>query len=131
MNISEMTLAQIEAHIRELEAQIVDDNNTILNLRGSLKEQGPMIGAECVVRTYSAGVHIGVLRSIEGTAVLLSNARRLWSWEGAFTLNEVATKGVGKGSRISAPVEIILLTQAIEVIPATSQALATLQPNED
>jgi hypothetical protein len=48
----------------------------------------------------------------------LVNARRLWSWRGAFTLNEVATKGVNrKESRISGSVPIVILTQAVEIIP--------------
>lgn len=75
-------------------------------------------GDEVIVRTYSAGVHIGQLVSIDGTVVVLKNARRLWKWVGAFTLNEVAMSGVDrKNSRISAPVTTITLTQAIEVIP--------------
>lgn len=75
-----------------------------------------------VVRTYSAGVHFGTLEIREGKEVILSNARRLWSWEGAFTLNAVASKGVSKGSRLSVPVKSITLTEAIEVIECTDEA---------
>lgn len=75
-----------------------------------------------VVRTYSAGVHFGTLESREGKEVVLSNARRLWAWEGAFTLNAVASEGVGKGSRLSVPVHSITLTEAIEVIECTDKA---------
>ena len=75
---------------------------------------------EVIVRTYSAGVHIGTLQSREGREVTLTNARRLWSWSGAFTLNAVATKGVNrKNSRISLPVPSITLTEAIEIIPVS------------
>ena len=75
-------------------------------------------GPECIVRTYSAGVHIGVVKSRSGTEVELTGARRLWSWEGAFTLNEVATGGVKRASsRISKPIPSILLLQSIEIIP--------------
>ena len=75
-------------------------------------------GPESIIRTYSAGVHIGTIKSIEGQVVTLSNARRLWKWAGAFTLNEVATRGVNRAnSRISQPVSEIVLFQAIEVIP--------------
>ena len=75
---------------------------------------------EVIVRTYSAGVHIGTLQSREGREVTLTNARRLWSWSGAFTLNAVATKGVNrKNSRISVPVPSIVLTEAIEIIPVS------------
>lgn len=45
---------------------------------------------QVLVRTYSAGVHFGVLVKREGQEVHLKNARRLWSWSGAFSLSENA-----------------------------------------
>lgn len=86
-----------------------------------------MIGKFCVIRTYSAGVHVGTLTKHKGTKVTLANARRIWSWLGANTLHEIALAGVGKGSKISAPVESILLTEAIEIIPATAAAQTNLE----
>ena len=73
---------------------------------------------EVIVRTYSAGVHIGSVKSREGKEVVLTGARRLWKWAGAFTLNEVSKNGVNrKDSRISEPVDEILILEAIEIIP--------------
>ena len=85
-----------------------------------------MIGEFVVVRTYSAGVHCGVLESCNGTAVLLSDCRRIWRWSGAFSLNELATKGCAESSRISQPVAKNLLTEAIEIIPTTDEARENL-----
>lgn len=80
-----------------------------------------------VVRTYSAGVHIGELVSRKGIEVTLANARRLWRWRGAYTLNEVALHGVAQEyTRISEPVPSIELTQAIEVIPVAPAAVESL-----
>lgn len=76
----------------------------------------------CVVRTYSAGVHIGYLKSLEGTKCELINSRRLWSWEGACSLSQVANDGVAKGSRLAQVLPEIILTEAIEVIPTTKKA---------
>lgn len=87
--------------------------------------ESPMVGQHCVVRTYSAGVHLGTVVSKDGKNVVLNSARRLWQWRGAFTLNEVATKGVAKTSRIAAPVSTIELTEAIELIPTTDEARAS------
>lgn len=85
-----------------------------------------MVGQHCVVRTFSAGVHIGEVAAKEGTNVLLRNARRLWKWNGAFTLSEVATKGVSKqGSRMAVSLPLIELTEAVELIPTTEEARAT------
>ena len=76
-------------------------------------------GPLSVVRTYSAGVHIGEVVSLDGKNCVLKNARRLWRWRGANSLNEVALKGVvtTEYTRISKIVPEITLTEAIEVIP--------------
>lgn len=82
-----------------------------------------MQGKRVLIRTYSAGVHFGELKNREGQEVHLLNARRLWSWNGALSLSEVASKGVSiKDSKISVPVEEILLTQAIEIIPISAES---------
>jgi len=75
------------------------------------------IGSFVLVRTYSAGVHFGTLEEKDGKEVRLSNARRLWSWSGALSLSEIAMKGIDiKNSKISVPVDEIILTESIEVI---------------
>ena len=90
-----------------------------------MSENHPLIGRYLVVRTYSAGVHAGVLASANGKEVTLTDARRLWYWRGANTLNEVSLTGVTAGSKISEPVAEIHLTEAIELIPATPQSEAS------
>jgi hypothetical protein len=86
-----------------------------------------MIGKFVIVRTYSAGVHAGTLAAHAGTEVQLTGARRIWYWKGANTLNEIALRGVDKkGSKVSEPVQSILLTEAIEIIPATAEAAENL-----
>ena len=76
------------------------------------------VGPDVIVRCRDAGVHIGELVSRTGREVTLKNARRLRTWQGALSLNEVAVKGVNrKGSVITKPVQEILLLEACEVIP--------------
>lgn len=76
-----------------------------------------------LIRTYSAGVHFGTLIHRDGQEVHLSNARRIWSWSGAFSLSEIAVKGINiKESKISVPVDEIILTQAIEIISVNKQS---------
>lgn len=86
-----------------------------------------MEGKYVVVRTYSAGVHVGVLGQREGRELVLTDARRIWNWQGANTLHEVALRGVGKGSRVSEAVPSVLLTEAIEIIPCTGDAERNLR----
>ena len=69
---------------------------------------------------------MGYLTACVGTAVELTESRRLWQWTEAFTLNEVSQQGCGEASRISEPVPEILLTQAVEVIPCSETAKLNL-----
>lgn len=80
-----------------------------------------------LIRTYSAGVHVGTLVEHAGTVVKLANARRIWRWRGANTLHELSQHGCDeRHSRISEPVPEILLTEAIEIITCSPAAAANL-----
>lgn len=82
-----------------------------------------MIGKKVLIRTRSAGVHFGELVSRNGQEVHLKNARRLWSWSGALSLSEVASKGIELDkSKVSVPVEEIILPQAIEIISISAKS---------
>jgi hypothetical protein len=87
----------------------------------------PMLGKRCLVRTYSAGVHIGDVTWINPENSMeckLENALRLWKWEGGgLSLSAVAVSGI-KGGRLNETGEIAL-TNAIEYIPTTKEAEKT------
>lgn len=76
-----------------------------------------------IVRTYSAGVFAGYLESQEGQEVVMRNARRLWYWDGANSLSELAMDGVSKPQNCKFPKEVtkIKLLNAIEIIDATEK----------
>ena len=86
-------------------------------------------GDYVVVRTYSAGVHAGYLKSREGKEVTLTNVRRLWYWRGAATLSQVAGEGITKPEecKFPAPIAEITLTEAIEIIPCTDKAKSIIE----
>jgi len=95
-----------------------------LSLTGVFK----MVGKFVLVRTYSAGVHCGILVSVDGKNVELKDARRVWRWRGANTLSELSQQGAAQDwTRISEPVPEILLTEAIEVIPCSEVAALNLK----
>lgn len=87
----------------------------------------PMLGRRCLIRTYSAGVHIGNVAWINpenSMEVKLENALRLWKWEnGGLSLSAVANNGI-KGGRLNETGEVYL-TNAIEYIPTTEEAEKT------
>jgi hypothetical protein len=110
MSIDELTLGQIK-QIQSLIGQ-------------SQPQTHPMIGRRCLIRTYSAGVHIGDIESINGMECKLKNALRLWKWEdGGLSLSAVANNGIVKG-RLNKTGEVYL-TNVIEIIPTTTQAEKT------
>lgn len=80
-----------------------------------------------VVRTYSAGVHCGELVSRSGKEVVLANARRIWKWQGAWTLSEVASKGIADTSKVSCEVPEMCLPEAIEVATCTEAGEKSLR----
>lgn len=103
-------------------------------LKGS--EQKVYQGAEkrddmeyVIIRTYSAGVHAGYLKSREGKEVVLVDSRRLWQWSGAASLSQLAVDGVSKPDECKFPTEVseITLTEAIEVILCSEKARLSIK----
>ena len=83
-----------------------------------------MIGRYCMVRTNSAGVFAGIVKSRDGEEVVLTDARRIWYWNGAASLSQLATDGTSqpKQCKFPCPVAEVLLLGVIEVIPITDKA---------
>lgn len=82
-----------------------------------------------IVRTYSAGVFAGFLKSRKGQEVVLTKARRLWYWSGAASLSQLSVDGVSDPKNCKFPVEVpeVLLTQAIEILPVSAKAQASIK----
>jgi hypothetical protein len=115
MNIDELTLGDIK-QLQTLFAQPV-----------TCSTKHPMIGKRCLVRTYSAGVHIGDVVWINPENAMeckLEKALRLWKWEGGgLSLSAVANNGI-KGGRLNYTGDVFL-TNAIEYVPTTPEAEVT------
>lgn len=83
-----------------------------------------------IVRTYSAGVFFGELtqRSDDGKRGVILNARRIWYWDGAASLSQLATTGTSKPSQCKFPatVESIEVMEVIEVLVVTDEAAANI-----
>ena len=77
-----------------------------------------------IVRTLSAGVFAGYLESRKGQEVVLKQARRLWYWQGAATLSQLAQSGTSKPEQCKFPeaVDRVELLQAIEILDVTPTA---------
>jgi hypothetical protein len=77
-----------------------------------------------IVRTYSAGVFAGYLVSRNGQEVVLRNARRIWYWDGAASLSQLAMEGTKCPRNCKFPCEVdrVELLQAIEILDTTPMA---------
>ena len=77
-----------------------------------------------IVRTYSAVVFAGYLKSLKNKEAVLLNARRLWYWDGAASLSQLAMEGVSKPHNCKFPCEVseVLLTEVIEVLAVSKKA---------
>lgn len=96
----------------------------------SLQKAQDLDGLEYVIiRTYSAGVFAGYLKERRKDEVDLINARRLWYWDGASSLSQLAVDGVSKPRNCKFPVEVesITLLGVIEVIPCTEKARISIK----
>ena len=93
------------------------------------KEEITMIGKYVIVRGDRSGVFAGVLVSEEGQKVVLKDCRRLWYWNGAASISQIAKDGVSRASscKFTVTVEQIAILDAIEIIPTTAAAEANIK----
>ena len=82
-----------------------------------------------ICRTYSAGVFAGYLESRNGKEVVMRQARRIWYWDGAASLSQLAVDGTSKPENCKFPcvVDKVELTEAIEIIECTADAQASIK----
>jgi len=81
-----------------------------------------------IVRTNRAGVFFGKIEKKDGSTVTLSNARRLWYWEGASSLSELAQHGTSVASNCKFPcaVDEVEIFDVIEILSVTEKAAASI-----
>jgi len=86
------------------------------------------VGLKVMVRTYSAGVHFGTLVEKVGQEAILKDSRRVYSWQKAATLSQLAMEGSKsiESCKITMAVNEILLNRVIEIIPMTETAVTNL-----
>jgi hypothetical protein len=83
----------------------------------------------CIVRTQSAGVFAGFVESRNGQEVVMRNARRLWYWQGAASLSQMAMTGTSKPESCQFPctVDRVELLQVIEILDCTEVAKISIE----
>jgi len=85
-----------------------------------------------LIRSRDAGVHFGYLKEEiftgAGKVVVLVNTRRVWYWDGAASLSQMALEGVNKpqNCKFSVVLQENEIVNVIETIPLTENAVNNL-----
>lgn len=82
-----------------------------------------------IVRGKDSGVFYGSLVAKDGQEVTLCNCRRLWYWDGAASISQIAAEGVKlpHNCKFTMAVEEIQILDAIEIIPCTGIAIKNIE----
>lgn len=91
--------------------------------------ESKFIGKEVIVRCEASGIFFGVLAAREGREVRLTDCRRLWYWDGAASISQLAKDGTKAPDKckFTVTVDEIELLDAIEVIPCTLEASESIK----
>ena len=109
MNIEDLTIGEA----KKLAAMFAGETREV-------RPAHPFVGKFCIARCYAAGVHAGVVVSVDGENVILSDSRRLWSWKAkdGVALSGLAVNGLSSG-KVDVLMPIIYLTGVCELLPCS------------
>ncbi|MGM9642951.1 MAG: DUF6948 domain-containing protein [Eubacteriales bacterium] len=82
-----------------------------------------------IVRADRAGVFYGEVKERNGSEVVMMNVRRLWYWDGAASLSQLAVEGTTapNNCKFTVVVPEMTILGVIEIIPCTEQASRSIE----
>jgi hypothetical protein len=88
-----------------------------------------MLNKKVIIRADRAGVFFGTLKEKNGSEVTLTDCRRLWYWDGAASLSQLAVDGTSSPNNCTFTVTVpeITILQVIEIIPCTKKAIKSIE----
>lgn len=88
-----------------------------------------LIGKKCIFRGTRSGVFFGELVDKNGQEVEIKNCRRIWYWEGACSISELALSGVKKpdNCKFTVTVESVVINDCIEIDVCTDEAIKNIE----
>ena len=90
-------------------------------------------GKKVIIRASRAGVFFGTVKEVNDTAagreVVLKDSRRIWYWEGAASLSQLATEGTKRpqNCKFTVVVPEHSVIQVVEIIPCTDEAIKSIE----
>lgn len=88
-----------------------------------------LMNRKVIIRGDRSGVFFGTLTAKEGREVKLENCRRLWYWDGAASISQLAAEGTTRPNNCKFTVSVseIVIMDAIEIIPCTVEAAKSIE----
>lgn len=90
-----------------------------------------LIGKKVIIRCDRAGVFYGTLSEFDDKEKIakITKCRRIWYWDGAASLSQLAKEGVTKkeSSKFTVVVDEIYVCGVIEIIPCTEEAIINIE----
>ena len=82
-----------------------------------------------LVRADKAGVFFGEIKERNGSEIEMKNARRIWYWDGAASISQLAAEGTKKPNncKFTVTVDEITILGVIEIIPCTDEAIKSIE----
>lgn len=82
-----------------------------------------------IVRCDRAGVFFGEIKERNGNDVVMTNVRKIWYWDGACAVEELAVNGVARPDSCKLTVTVAEMTvmNPVQIIPCTSKATESLE----
>ena len=82
-----------------------------------------------IIRGDRSGVFFGNIKERNGQEVTIANCRRIWYWDGAASISQLALDGVSNPERCKFTVTVPELTilDAIEIIPCSDKAIKIIK----
>ena len=89
------------------------------------------IGKKLIVRCDRAGVFFGTLQKYDSTTreATLADVRRIFYWDGAASLTQMAAEGVKKpqNCRFTQAIPEMTVMEVIELIPCSDESILNLE----
>lgn len=88
-----------------------------------------MLNKMVIVRGDRSGVFYGELAAKDGKEVKLRNCRRLWYWDGAASISQLAVDGTSapRSCKFTVTVSNIVITDTIEIILCSNKAIESIE----
>lgn len=82
-----------------------------------------------IVRCDRAGVFFGKIKERTENEVVMTDVRKLWYWEGACAVEQLAVDGTEKpqNCKFTITVSEMVLADPIQIIPCTDKAVSSIK----